>query len=118
MRRSASRLVRSRGYRAETFDSAEAFLDSPQATSTACLILDVRMPGVDGLELQRRLNESGRRIPIIFVTALATDEEGQRALRAGAVAVLRKPVDEATLFRLLDSILEGPVSSGGADDTD
>ena len=116
--RSTGRLVRSLGYRAEVFDSAEAFLDSPQATSTACLILDVRMPGMGGLALQRRLSESGPRIPIIFVTALASDEEGQRALRAGAVAFLRKPVDKATLFRLLGAVLEGPASSGGADDPD
>jgi FixJ family two-component response regulator len=99
VRQSARRLIRSLGHRAEAFGSAEEFLDSGQASETACLILDVRMPGMDGLELQPRLADSDPPIPIVFITARASDQEANRALRAGAVAFLRKPVDKETLLR-------------------
>ena len=88
VRKSARRLIRSLGYRAEAFGSAEEFLDSGKATRTACLILDVRMPRVDGLELQRRLADSDPPIPIVFITARASDREQNRALQAGAVPFL------------------------------
>jgi FixJ family two-component response regulator len=104
VRQSARRLIRSLGYRAEAFGSAEEFLDSGQAKKTACLILDVRMPRIDGLELQRRL--AGSAIPIVFITARASEEEERRALRAGAVAFLRKPVDKEALLRVLGAVLE------------
>lgn len=110
---SASRLIRSVGYRAEAFSSAQEFLDSGRAADTACLILDVRMPGMDGLELQRRLAGSDPRVPIVFITARATEEEERRALRAGAVAFLRKPVGKDTLVRVLDGILHNSASGGG-----
>ena len=113
VRQSARRLICSLGYRAEAFGSADEFLDSGQATNTACLILDVRMPRVDGLELQRRLASSDLPIPIVFITARANEEEERRALRAGAVAFLRKPVDKETLLRVLGAVLEGPASDGG-----
>jgi FixJ family two-component response regulator len=113
VRRSARRLIRSLGHRAEAFGSAEEFLDSGQASETACLILDVRMPGMDGLELQRRLADSDPPIPIVFITARASDEEEDRALRAGAVAFLRKPVDKETLLGVLGPVLEGSASDGG-----
>ena len=118
VRQSARRLMRSLGYRADAFGSAEEFLDSGQATKTACLILDVRMPRVDGLELQRRLAGSDPPIPIVFITARASEEEERRALRAGAVAFLRKPVDKEALLRVLGAVLEGPASSGGNRDDD
>ena len=106
VRKSARRLIRSLGYRAEAFGSAEEFLDSDKATKTACLILDVRMPRVDGLELQRRLADSDPPIPIVFITARASEEEERRALRTGAVAFLRKPVDKEALLRVLVAVLE------------
>ena len=112
VRQSARRLIRSLGYRAEAFGSAEEFLDSGQSTKTACLILDVRMPRVDGLELQRRLADGDPPIPIVFITARASDEEEQRALRAGAVAFLRKPVDKEALLRALGVILQRSGSGG------
>ena len=115
VRQSARRLMRSLGYRADAFGSAEEFLDSGQATKTACLILDVRMPRMDGLELQRRMAGSK---PIVFITARASEEEERRALRAGAVAFLRKPVDKEALLRVLGAVLEGPASSGGNRDDD
>src|SRR5438132_1022776 len=86
VRKSARRLIRSLGYRAEAFGSAEEFLDSGMATQTACLILDMRMPRMDGLELQRRLVGSDPPIPIVFITARASEKEERQALRAGAVA--------------------------------
>jgi FixJ family two-component response regulator len=118
VRRSARRLIRSLGRRAEAFASAEEFLDSGQASETACLILDVRMPGMGGLELQRRLADSDPPIPIVFITARASDEEESRALQAGAVAFLRKPVDKETLLRVLGTVLEGSASDGGNADDD
>lgn len=116
VRRSTRRLIRSLGYRAEAFESAEEFLASGQATTTACLILDVRMPSMDGLELQRRLVDSDPPIPIVFITAQASEEEERRALRVGAVAFLRKPVDKDVLLRVLGAVLEKPVSGGGTRD--
>jgi len=116
VRQSARRLIRALGHRAEAFGSAEEFLDSGNAKTTACLILDVRMPRVDGLELQRRL--SGSEIPIVFITARASDEEEQRALHAGAVAFLRKPVDQAALLRALDAVFERSESDGGSHEND
>jgi FixJ family two-component response regulator len=111
VRQSARRLIRALGYRAQAFGSAEEFLHSGEVKSTACLILDMRMPGMNGLELQRRL--AGSAIPIVFITGRASEEEEQRALRAGAVAFLRKPVDKQALLRVLGTVLETSESDGG-----
>src|SRR5438105_15950101 len=73
VRRSTLRLLRSSGFRAEAFASAEEFLDSKSAAETACLILDLRMPGMNGLALQRRLSENCDRVPITFLSAHASD---------------------------------------------
>jgi FixJ family two-component response regulator len=105
VRLSTRRLVRSLGYRAETFGSAEEFLGSEAIPKTACLIADVRMPRVDGLELQRRMAEQELPIPIVFITAHATEDEERRALRAGAIALLRKPFDKHTLLAALRQAL-------------
>ena len=87
VRRSTGRLIRSFGFRSETFRSAEELLSSGRAAQTGCLILDVRMPGMDGLELQQHLIAHQSRIPIIFLTARASDEEERRARHAGAVVM-------------------------------
>lgn len=118
VRHSTGRLIRSVGYRAEEFGSAQGFLDSGRTTATACLILDVRMPGMDGLELQRRLAGSDPPIPIVFITARASDEEERRALRDGAVAFLRKPVAKDALLRVLETVLEQSPQGGGSRDDD
>ena len=118
VRQSARRLIRSLGYRAEAFGSSEEFLNSGQATKTACLILDVRMPRIDGLELQRRLAGSKPPIPIVFITARASEEEERRALQAGAVAFLRKPVDKEALLRVLGAVLESSDNDGGSHEDD
>ena len=107
LRESTQLLLRSAGYRTEVFASAREFLDSPRIDETACLMLDVRMPGMDGLELQRFLNEAQRQIPIIFITAHATDNEEQRARKAGAVDFLRKPVNEEKLLSAIQTALKG-----------
>ena len=107
LRESTQLLLRSAGYRAEVFASAREFLDSPRIDETACLMLDVRMPGMDGLELQRFLNEAQRQIPIIFITAHATDDAEQRARKAGAVDFLRKPVNEERLLSAIQTALKG-----------
>lgn len=109
VRSSTRRLLRSSGLRAETFASAEEFLRSEILGKTACLLLDVRMPGMDGLQLQRQLAEMGRRIPILFLSARASEEEERRALQAGAVAFLHKPVrQEALLQAIRSAIVQGP----------
>ena len=106
VRRSTRRLLLSSGLRAEAFASAEDFLQSGRVAETACLLLDVRMPGMDGLELQHRLAESGRLIPIVFLSARASEEEERRALRAGAADFLRKPVSKDALLNAIRTVLE------------
>ncbi len=116
VRRSTRRLIRSFGFRAEAFESAEEYLASGEATTTACLILDVRMPSMDGLELQCRLADSDPPIPIVFITAQASEEEERRALHAGAIAFLRKPVDKDVLLGVLGAVLDKSISGGGTRD--
>lgn len=106
--RSTRRLLCSSGLRAEAFTSAENFLQSKHAEETACLLLDMRMPEMDGLELQRRLVKTGRLIPIIFLSARASEEEERRAWLAGAVNFLRKPVSKETLLQAIQLALESP----------
>jgi FixJ family two-component response regulator len=119
VRRSTGRLIRSLGLQAETFASADDFLSSGRADQTACLLLDVRMPGMDGLELQRRLADRTPSIPIVFLTARASDDEKRRALEGGAVDFLRKPVSRETLLRVLGTIFDfdsAPRGQGGHHD--
>jgi two-component system response regulator FixJ len=108
VRRSARRLIRSLGYRTEDFGSGPAFLDALANQHICCLVLDVRMPEMDGLEVQRRLAERGLRIPIVFLTGRATDEEECRARAGGAIDFLRKPVDTATLRQVLERLCGQP----------
>jgi FixJ family two-component response regulator len=105
VRRSTRRLIRSFGYRAKAFGSGDEFLSAACVAETACVVLDVRMPGMDGLEVQRRLLQRGARIPIVFLTGRATDDEERRARAAGAVEFLRKPVSRATLLQVLETVL-------------
>jgi FixJ family two-component response regulator len=105
LRNSLDNLIRSVGFRTQGFPSAEAFLSSNQARDTACLILDVRMPGMSGLELQRRMLESNWCIPIIFITSHADDDARTRAIEAGAVDFLYKPFREENLLKAVDAAL-------------
>ena len=106
VRRSTERLIRSLGMRAESFTSAQHLLDSEDAIEADCLIIDVRMPGIDGLQLLRRLKANSQRTPVIVFSGQATQEEEDRALRAGALAFLRKPVSKDALLRLIQMALE------------
>jgi FixJ family two-component response regulator len=105
IREAIQSLLRSVGFRAKTFASAEQFLQSDQIETTACLILDVRMPGMSGLELQRRLMATQWRIPIVFVTAHGDGETRSRALQAGAVEFLLKPFSEEALLNAIQAAL-------------
>jgi FixJ family two-component response regulator len=105
IRDSTVRLIRSFGFRVEAFASAEEFGNSGYFEETACLILDVRMPGMDGLELQYHLSEAGERIPIVFITAHADDEQERRAMEAGAVGFLYKPFSQESLLQAVRSAL-------------
>ncbi len=105
-RNSLDNLIRSVGFRVEGFSSAVAFLNSDQVRDTACLILDVRMPGMSGLELQRQIAAANWRIPIIFVTSYADGDEQAQALEAGAVNYLCKPFREEDLINAIDVALK------------
>ena len=104
-RESMGRLMRSLGYTVETFPSAAEFLASPRVAETACLITDVHMPGMTGIELHRQLVAAGYAIPTILVTAYPNDIDQGRALNDGVVCYLRKPVDEQRLTRCLRAAL-------------
>src|SRR5260370_6399233 len=105
-RESMRRLMRSLGYTVETFSSAADFLASPRLGETACLIADVHMPAMSGVELYRHLIDTGWEIPTIIVTAYPNDVDRARALNDGVVCYLRKPVDEQHLIRCLRAALE------------
>ena len=106
VRRSTVRLLRSSGMRAESFASAQLLLDSENTVEADCVIVDVRMPGIDGLQLMRRLRANSQRMPVIFFSGEATQEDEDWALRAGALAFLRKPVGKGALLRLVQMALE------------
>ncbi len=97
------RLIKSFGYEVEFSSSAEAFLRSAHLGATSCVILDLQMPGMSGLELQTYLATAGYEIPIIFITAYLDDEMRKRALQAGAVDFLAKPVSERALLASIRS---------------
>ncbi len=94
-------LVESLGYKAFAFDSADEFLASDLITQTACLITDLQMQGLNGLDLQRSLRDQGHRLPIIFVTAYPDEKHRSQALGAGAIGFLSKPFDERSLVNCL-----------------
>jgi FixJ family two-component response regulator len=106
VRRSTRRLLRSSGLRSEAFASAEEFLNSSWAGESACLILDLRMPGMNGLELQRRLAQACNPVPVIFLSAQASEEDERSALRAGAVQFLRKPISKEALLSAIRNALK------------
>jgi FixJ family two-component response regulator len=105
-RDSMRRLMRSLGYNVEVFSSAANFLASPRLIETTCLVADVHMPAMTGIELYKHLVGAGYTIPTIIVTAYPDDVERARALSDGVVCYLRKPVDEQHLIRCLRAALE------------
>ena len=99
-------LLRSAGLTARAFDSAEKFIESGQQFQTGCLITDIRMPGMSGLELQAKLNGEHCRIPIVFITAHGDTQMRMQALRAGAVEFLAKPFNDEVLLETVRAALE------------
>jgi FixJ family two-component response regulator len=97
------KLMRSVGRNASAFGSAEEFLSSEELHNTSCLITDLQMPGLNGIELQDRLVAGGHRIPIIFITAHPDDNVRARAMKAGAIAWFEKPVDPHRLIGCIES---------------
>jgi len=110
VRRSTQRLLRCSDLRAEAFASAGEFLQSSLVEETDCLVLDVNMPEMSGLELQRRLAETSQIIPIVFLSARASEEEEHRALQAGAASFLRKPVNKEVLLHAIRAAIERPTN--------
>lgn len=94
------------GFSALTFACAEEFLNSGERQHTVCLIADIRLPGMSGLELQSKLNENHHKIPILFITAHGDEKMRMQALRAGAVEFLTKPFDDEMLLENLHAALE------------
>jgi FixJ family two-component response regulator len=105
MRGALRGLLKAVGLPAQEFASAEEFLGSGQQHETACLIADIRMPGISGLELQAKLNADRCRIPIIFITAHGDEKMRMQAMRAGAVEFLAKPFDDEALLESVRAAL-------------
>jgi FixJ family two-component response regulator len=105
VREATQSLVRSLGHNAQVFSSAEEYLQSGGAFNSACLITDLHMPGMSGVDLQDRLIAEGRRVPIIFVTAYFEERVRARVMDAGALGFLRKPFSDESLIECLDKAL-------------
>jgi len=105
LRRSLRNLLMSVGFSVETFQSAEAFLDSVDRDRIGCVVLDLRMAGMSGLDVLKHLVATGSRIPAIMLTAHADDETRRRSLEAGAVAFLEKPVRSAVFLEAVRTAL-------------
>jgi FixJ family two-component response regulator len=98
-------LVRSLGYASNVFASAEEFLESSYINETSCLISDVQMPGMNGIELQSRLRRLDCRTPVIFVTAFPDERNRARALEAGAIGFMEKPFEGLAMIQLIETAL-------------
>jgi FixJ family two-component response regulator len=105
IREALKSLMRSVRFHVDAFGSAEEFLASDRVADTECLILDVYLPGMNGFELQERLNQERRAIPIIFITAHADERSRQRAIEGGAAEFLGKPVRREVLFKAIESAI-------------
>jgi len=105
VRAATDNLLRSLGYTVDTFVSSEEFLRSTHLNDTSCVIADVQMPGMSGVDLQTWLLAQGYRVPFIFITAFPEETTRARALNAGAICFLTKPFDRLTLIRCLDTAL-------------
>ncbi|MHC4266565.1 MAG: response regulator transcription factor [Planctomycetota bacterium] len=110
-RRSLARLINSIGYDVELFSSAKDFLGQEPYAGTSCLLLDVRMPGLNGPDLQAELNKKNISIPIIFLTAHGDTPTGVKAMKDGAVDFLLKPIEEHALFEAIDNALDRDAQS-------
>ena len=118
VRTATARLLRSLGFSAHAFASAKEFLSSPRLSETSCVIADVQMPGMTGVELQEYLVAHDHGTPIIFITSFPQDRIRERAMKAGAVCFLSKPFDEARLLECLEWALmtrQNPAGPGASE---
>jgi FixJ family two-component response regulator len=106
VRRSLARLIRSEGFRVETFARAQDFLDQKEGTDPSCLVLDVNLPGRSGLDLQRELSSRGYSMPIVFITGYGTIPMSVQAMKGGAVEFLEKPVNDQVLLKAIHQAVE------------
>ena len=106
VRRGLQRLIRSAGWKVETFASAQEFLDRPLAISPNCLVLDLQLPGLSGLDLQQRMADLGLDIPVVFLTGQGNIPASVKAMKAGAIEFLTKPVDEQNLLKAIQEAIE------------
>ena len=114
IRVAANNLLRSRGYTVHTFASAEEFLQSPHLGETSCVIADIQMSAMSGLELPAALRAKGHNVPFIFITAFPDENIRARAMKAGAICFLAKPFAVPALIRCLETALEAGCSEAGA----
>jgi FixJ family two-component response regulator len=110
VRKALGRLLRAAGYQFELFEAAEAYLAGPPPHPPACLLLDIRMPGMNGLELQRAIEGTPLELPIVFITGHA-DEELLQSLSRRTARVLYKPLDDVALLAAIDAALAQSVES-------
>jgi FixJ family two-component response regulator len=106
VRRGLQRLIQSAGWKVESFASAQEFLVFPRTAAPTCLVLDLQLPGLSGLDLQKRLAKIGLEIPIVFLTGHGNIPASVQAMKAGAVEFLTKPIDEQDLFRAIREAIE------------
>ena len=106
VRRGLERLIKSFGWKAETFASAQEFLAQPRAEAPSCLVLDLQLPGLSGLDLQKQMAEVGLETPIVFLTGHGNIPATVQAMKAGAIEFLTKPVDEQDLLRAIQEAIE------------
>lgn len=113
VRRSLEQLLRAAGFEAVTYETPFAFLNAVATLAPGCLLLDVRMPGIGGLELQERLNEMGMHLPVVVLTAQGDVTTAVRAMKAGASDFIEKPCNDEVLLKAIETALE---SSSGRHD--
>jgi FixJ family two-component response regulator len=106
VRRSLQRLIRSAGWKAETFASAQEFLARPLADAPSCLVLDLQLPGLSGLDLQQRMAELGLEVPVVFLSGHGNIPASVQAMKKGAIEFLTKPVDEQNLLKAIQEAIE------------
>ena len=106
VRRGLERLIRSVGWKAETFASAQEFLAHPRTEAPGCLVLDLQLPGLSGLDLQKQMAEVGLETPIVFLTGHGSIPASVQAMKAGAIEFLTKPVDEQDLLKAIQEAIE------------
>jgi len=110
VRKSLRRLIRTAGYDVETLEGASAYLERVAEKPPACLLLDIRMPGMSGLDLLRVIAGTPRDLPIVLISGHGDEDVREQALDAGAVEVLYKPLDETTLLAAIDQALERSIA--------